>query len=119
MKSNIGFLQEQQPNGLIANSSMRAMVWLPLVAAIGYLFITIINHQILTLEAMEMLKNHIIDNSAYLAMTATFKAVDYVILNTLLGWSFGSKLYQKAQETKSLKDEQEINAPAEPTPPIQ
>jgi len=105
-KSDVGFFQEQQPNGLVADSLMRLMTFLPLVAALLYLFITQWTYYSQVSLLMGFLKANIIDKATYVTIISTIKTTDYVLFSSLIGVAFTSKLIQKGQEIKAITDEQ-------------
>ncbi len=105
MKSDIKLFQEQQPNGKIATSWTRISLGVPLLMAVGYLIFTLWEHHRQMDIIFGFLKDKLIDQAAFIAIAATLKTTDYVVLGSLLGITFGVKLFQKGQENKAMDNE--------------
>ena len=104
-KVDIGFFQEQQPNGLIANSLMRGMIIIPLIFGAVYLAFSIQAYWNESNQLLHYLQLKIITSESYLAMRAQLKIVDWIVLGSLISLSLGGKIIQKGVEAKSLNDE--------------
>ena len=105
-KSDIGMWQEQQPNGKIATSLTRASLTIPLLMGVFYMAFVLWEHHQQFIILLSYLKDGIIDKASFVAISSTLKTVDYVVLGSLLGITFGVKLFQKGQENKAIDNEQ-------------
>jgi hypothetical protein len=104
MKAEVGFLQELQSNGKVANSLMRGISALLIITAITYLFVQLTKEYTATTYLWELLKNRIIDNSTYLVMKADVPRVDWTIFSTILGGGIGGKIVQKFGEASPVNN---------------
>ena len=105
MKADIGFFQEQQPNGKISNSLMRALVMIPMVFAAIYLLTSLYTYNIEINTLLSYLHDKIISQESYIAMRNSLKPLDWIILGSLITLALGGKVFQKAQENKAITDE--------------
>jgi hypothetical protein len=114
-KADIGFFQEQQPNGKIANSEMRLLVATPIVMAFIYLIYSLYMNYIEVTKLLVYLHDRILTGTTYLPLREGLKPVDYIVLGSLIGLSLGGKIYQKGQENKALANEQNLSSPKDTT----
>jgi len=105
MKADIGFFQEQQPNGLISNSEMRLLVAAPMVFAAIYIISSLFMYYNEVQTLLFYLARRIITQQSYIAMRATLEPINWYILGSMIVLALGGKVYQKGQENKALDNE--------------
>jgi len=110
MKADIGFFQEQQPNGKIADSEMRLLVSVPMIMAFLYLIGSLYMYHLEINKLLLYLHDKVITEASYIAMRNSLSPVNWIILGSLITLALGGKLYQKGQENSALADEQDINS---------
>lgn len=105
MKAEIGFFQEQQPNGVIANSSTRILVWIPMIIAVIYSVSSINIYYTECMTLLAYLHQGIIKFDSFMAMRDKLTAIDWKIVCSLITISLGGKAYTKIQEIKATNSE--------------
>lgn len=108
MKADIGFHQEQQPNGKIANSWMRK--WESIFGVMTLIYLAISCYFYFTARAVLItaVVAKTIDGSTYSSIMLTLNVVDLTVFIIMVTATFAPKALQKFAEMKTgVKDTDE------------
>ena len=111
MKTQIGFLEELQANGMIAKSSNRLQCFLALMMAFFLILVTVFFGIYSWSALLAMVKEKIITPTEMKVMLAGVGLVDGGLILILLTYAFGFKAYAKGQELKSTDENTPVLPP--------
>jgi len=128
-QAKIGFFQEVQANGSVANSFMRLLELLFFILLCAYTFFSFVAYNAQLIEYTTLLKTNCITEQSYNMLVSQLKRIDWDIFVILVIASVVPKAIQKFAEAKTgVKDTTESSVTTTtidksqtttPLPPIQ
>lgn len=101
MKAQIGFLQELQSDGSVANSQMRLLSMGAFIGLWVYCYFSFINYNMKFAAYVELLKAESISEQSFITLTMQMNQLDWDIFAILMTAIFVPKAIQKAFEAKT------------------
>jgi hypothetical protein len=108
MKAEVGFFQELQPNGIVANSFIRGLEALFFVLLCIYVFLSFRSYHSNIDEFILLLKNKCITEQSFNVLILQTKPMDWDILLLFITATVAPKVIQKFAEMRTgVKDSTE------------